>query len=242
MKKTISILFFLFAIANMTEAQDFQPYKTGLIVYHGYDFPVVPGTEAWKSIDHSQRTASLQLPPDTLRNISTERLLETCLYYPFNIDIFAFDDQVASFGRVKDQFNGYAELYQRTDFVQQLINLYSSRNVSLVDRITLDYDKGLYSFDFMVMEFMFTDAVNIATSDQAAQIAALLLEKMDQKAQNSVYGSSTRTTIGLALGRCLQRTNALSDYQETTLPSFLQSGKLTDPSDLEYVFNKVRSL
>ena len=36
----------------------------------------------------------------------------TCLYYPFNIDIFAFDDQLGSFGRVKHQFNGYAELYQ----------------------------------------------------------------------------------------------------------------------------------
>ena len=114
MKHTITTLFLLLllAVAGMAKAQSFQPYKSGVIQYHGYAYPIVPGTETWKQIDYPQRVASLQLPVDTLRNISTARLLETCLYYPFNIDIFAFDDQLGSFGRVKHQFNGYAELYQ----------------------------------------------------------------------------------------------------------------------------------
>jgi hypothetical protein len=98
---TILCLLLLLAVAGAARAQSFQPYKSGVIPYHGYAYPVVPGTEAWKNIDYPQRVASLQLPADTLQNISTARLLETCLYYPFNIDIFAFDDQIGSFGRVK---------------------------------------------------------------------------------------------------------------------------------------------
>lgn len=235
-------LLLLLAVAGTAKAQDFQPYKSGIIPYHGYVFPVVPGTEAWKNIDYPQRVASLQLPVDTLRNISTERLLETCLYYPFNIDVFAFDDQIGGFGKVKNQFNGYTELYQRTDFVKQLISLYNSRSVSYVDQITLDYDRGLFTIDFILMEFMFTDAALSASNNQAAQIASMLMEKIDQKAKNPVYGSTNRIPQGLAIGRCLQRTNAFSDYQGSTLQGFLQSGKLTDPADLDYIFNKARTL
>ena len=80
MKHTITTLFLLLllAVADMAKAQSFQPYKSGVIPYHGYAYPIVPGTETWKQIDYPQRVASLQLPVDTLRNISTARLLETC--------------------------------------------------------------------------------------------------------------------------------------------------------------------
>ncbi|MBR4391526.1 MAG: hypothetical protein IKT08_05430 [Bacteroidales bacterium] len=240
----VRILFFipLLTMTCMVKAQCFQPYKSAVIEYGGYVYPIVPGTDNWKNISYEQRLVSLQLPTDTLQHIATSRLLETCLYYPFNIDIFAFDDQIGSFERVKNQFNGYAELYQRSDFVQQLINLYNSRNISFIDQITLDYDKGLYAFDFKIMEFMLTDAAYLASNTQAVQIATMLLEKMDQRAQHHVYGDSNILSISLAIGRCLQRATDFSDYQGTTLQGFLQSGKPTNPNDLEYIFNKARTL
>lgn len=241
-RKCTIILFLFFVLMGIAEAQNFQPYKSGVIPYQGYSFPVVPGTEAWKNNSHMQRVASLQLPADTLQSISTDRLLETCLYYPFNIDIFAFDDQIASFGRVKEQFNGYAELYQRTDFVQQLMNLYSSRNVAFVNQIVTDYEQGHYAFDYHIMEFMFVDAALLASDTQALQIASMLYEKKEQKTQNNVYGSTNRVVIGLAIGRCLQRTGVFSDYQGATLENFLQSGKFTSSSDLDYVFSKAKTL
>lgn len=239
---TVFLLLLVVSVAAQTQAQTFQPYKSGVIAYHGYFFPVVPGTEEWKSISHTQRVASLQLPADTLQSISTARLLETCLYYPFNIDIFALDDQIYSFNRVKDQFNGYGELYQRTDFVQELIGLYASRNVAFVNQIEIDREQGHYTFDYHYLEYMFTDAALLASDTQASQIAALLYEKKEQKKQYSVYGSTNRMVIALAIGRCLQRTNAFTDYQGTTLPAFLQSGKLTNASDLDYIYAKVRNL
>lgn len=238
--KTFFLL--LLFVAGVAGAQTYQPYKSGIVAYHGYSFPIVPGTDEWKSISHTQRVASLQLPDDTLQSISTERLLETCLYYPFNIDIFALDDQIYSFNRVKEQFNGYAELYQRADFVQKLRDLYASRNVAFVNQIGVDREQGHYAFDYHIMEFMLTDAAPLASDTQAAQIAAMLYNKKEQKTQYSVYGSTNRLVIALAIGRCLQRTNAFSDYQGTTLQSFLQSGKLTNASDLDYIYSKARNL
>ncbi|MBQ8957853.1 MAG: hypothetical protein IJ057_05060 [Bacteroidales bacterium] len=239
--KSVIFILLLLAVVGIAEAQTFQPYKSGVIPCHGYSFPVVPGTDEWKSISHTQRVASLQLPTDTLQSISTARLLETCLYYPFNIDIFALDDQIYSFNRVKEQFNGYSELYQRTDFVQELIDLYASRNVEFVNQIGIDLEQGHYAFDYHILEFMFTDAALLASDTQAAQIAATLYEKKELKTQYSVYGSTNRMVIALAIGRCLQRTNAFSDYQGTTLSAFLQSGKPTNASDLDYIYSKARN-
>ena len=241
-QKIILICLLLMAVTSVVKAQTYQPYKSGIIAYHGYSFPVVPGTDEWKNISHNQRVASLQLPADTLQSISTARLLETCLYYPFNIDIFALDDQIYSFNRVKEQFNGYAELYQRTDFVQELIDLYASRNVAFVNQIGVDREQGHYAFDYHIMEFMFTDAALLASDSQAAQIAVLLYGKKEQKTEYSVYGSTNRLVIALAIGLCLQRSNAFSDYQGTTLQAFLQSGKLTHASDLDYIYSKARNL
>ena len=200
---TICTLFFMMDAAT---SQEFQPYKSNAIAYHGYMYPIIPGTDAWKQIDYTQRVASLQLPADTLRNISTARLLETCLYYPFNIDIFAFDDQISSFGRIKEQFNGYAELYQRTDFVQQLISLYNARDVAFVNQIEGDYDKGLYSFDYRIMEFMFNDAVLMASDSQKAQIASMLMNKKEQKKQYSVYGNANNKIVDFAIEKCNEHT------------------------------------
>ena len=239
--KAKALLLLLLVAAGMAKAQNYQPYKSGVIAYHGYSFPIVPGTDEWKSINHTQRVASLQLPADTLQNISTARLLETCLYYPFNIDIFALDDQIYSFNRVKEQFNGYAELYQRADFVQQLMNLYSGRNVALRNQMNVGYERGRYATDYCILEFMLSDAALLASDTQAAQIATMLFEKKEQKIQCN-YGNVNKMVIALTIGRCLQRSNAFLDYQGTTLLSFMHSGKLTNANDIEYIFSKTKNL
>ncbi len=122
------------------------------------------------------------------------------------------------------------------------MNLYASRSVAFVNQIEADREKGHYAFDYHIMEFMFTDAALLATGPQAAQIAVMLYGKKEQKTQYSVYGNTNRTVIALAIGRCLQRTNAFSDYQGTTLQSFLQTGKLTSADDLDYIYFKVNNL
>lgn len=148
-RKSLSILLLSFVLMGTVSAQTFQPYKSSVIPYHGYSFPIVPGTEAWKNIGYPQRVASLQLP---------------------------------------------------------------------------------------------ADAALLATDTQAAQIATMLYKKKEQKTQYDVYGSTNRMVIALAIGRCLLRVNAFTDYQGTTLEDFLQNGKLANTLDLDYIFDKARTL
>ena len=92
MKKILLVLFvgLLSLLSNGLKAQEvFQPYKTNAVPYHGYLFPVIPGTEEWMALgSYEARLESVQLPMDTLKDISTTRLLETCIYNPFMIDAF----------------------------------------------------------------------------------------------------------------------------------------------------------
>jgi len=49
-----------------------------------WDFPVKPGTEEWKSLEsRNERAKACQIPDDVLPSLSTGRLIELCLSYPY---------------------------------------------------------------------------------------------------------------------------------------------------------------
>lgn len=91
-----TVLSVLLFPSKMVQAQNYQPFQQHeQLRYYGYQFTTFPGTEAWRSLDmNADKHALLQIPEDTLRVISTQRLLETCLYYPMIMEVFAFDNLV----------------------------------------------------------------------------------------------------------------------------------------------------
>ena len=168
-------------------AQSFSPYKTEAIIYTGYSFLIFPKSNEWRNMSDSQRIESLQLSNDTLQNISTSRLLETCLYYPLNIDAFMNDDVVVGFKKIKSQFNGYEELFGRDDFFQVLMELYSSRDVDFIEQIDSDYDRGQYSFDYRIMELMMHEILDEVSNQRSNQIVELVSEKQSQRENLKEY-------------------------------------------------------
>ena len=190
MKKVIIVVVvYILSFCRIVNAQEFNPYHTNVIDYNGYSYPIFPGCDEWIDMSYSQRLESLQIPSDTLKNISTSRLLETCLYYPFNIDALISDNYFIGFENVRMNFNGYEELFQRTSFIQDLIDLYDSRDVFLIEQINDDYDCGQYSFDFMIMELMIFECMDNANETQLEQIVALVTEKKSQRESLEEYYS-----------------------------------------------------
>jgi hypothetical protein len=171
-------------------AQGFSPYHTNVIKYNGYSYPYFPGCVEWEDMNYSQRLDSLQIPFDTLENISTSRLLETCLYYPFNINVMLSDDYLIGFEKVRNNFNGYAELFLRSNFIQELIDLYDSRDVFFIEEINDDYDCGQYSFDFMFLELYILESMDYATETQLNQIVSLVTTKKAQQESLEEYYSN----------------------------------------------------
>ena len=184
----VMILFLLSHCGIM--AQGFSPYHTNVIKYNGYSYPYFPGCAEWEDMNYSQRLDSLQIPFDTLENISTSRLLETCLYYPFNINVMLSDDYLIGFEKVRNNFNGYAELFLRCNFIQELIDLYDSRDVFFIEKINDDYDCGQYSFDFMFLELFILESMDYATETQLNQIVSLVTTKKAQQESLEEYYSN----------------------------------------------------
>lgn len=210
-----------------------------------YNFTVRPGTKEWKSLSYSQRLSACQLPDDTLSSISTARLLNTCLIYPYNIDIFSFDDDLLGFSKIRSRFNGYSALFQRSDIAANIITLYSSRNPNHVTRISSSKGQGRYSIEYYFLELMLvqTETINSASNSQLEQIVKMLLNKLDKaELLPDYYSKMDYNIICLAMGRYLQRIISFSNYKGNTLLDFLNDGKVRNTSDLDYIINEARKI
>ena len=205
MKKALQTLFagllLLSLFANGLKAQEvFQPYKTNAVPYHGYLFPVIPGTEEWIALGSFEaRLESVQLPIDTLESISTARLLETCIYCPFfsEVDAWEYDPRelVRAFGLYREWLNCAEEYFNRPDCLSALLSLYSSRQIEFIFEIPegeyQSYDMGKYSIDFRIMETMmyYMSLVMDLSQEEKTEMISLLREKMVRWDLYEVYSS-----------------------------------------------------
>ncbi len=206
MRKLLLILFagLVSLLSNELKAQEvFQPYKTNAVPYHGYLFPVIPGTEEWIELGSFEaRLESVQLPIDTLEIISTARLLETCIYCPFFSEVTAWatgyqpEDLIRTFGIYRGWLNCAEEYFNRPDCLTELLSLYSSREIDFVNEIPEGEfqmrDKGLYANDYCLMETMmyYMSLTMDLSPEEKAEMISLLREKMVRwELYHNVYSS-----------------------------------------------------
>ena len=206
MKKLLLVLFagLLSLLSNELKAQDvFQPYKTNAVPYHGYLYPVIPGTEEWIALGSFEaRLESVQLPIDTLENMSTARLLETCIYCPFFSEVTAWatgyqpEDLIRTFGIYREWLNCAEEYFNRPDCLTELLSLYSSREIDFVNEIPEGEfqmrDQGHYANDYCLMETMmyYMSLTMDLSPEEKAEMISLLREKMVRwELYHNVYSS-----------------------------------------------------
>lgn len=205
MRKLLLILFagLVSLLSNELKAQEvFQPYKTNAVPYHGYLFPVIPGTEEWIELgSYEARLESVQLPIDTLESISTARLLETCIYCPFFQEVTAWatgyqpEDLIRTFGIYRGWLNCAEEYFNRPDCLAELLSLYSSREIDFVNEIPEGEfqmrDQGRYANDYVLMETMmyYMSLTMDLSPDEKAEMISILREKMVRWDLYEVYSS-----------------------------------------------------
>lgn len=202
MRKRLLILIVGLLGLSASAQEVFQPYKTNAVPYHGYLFPVIPGTEGWIDLGSFEaRLESVQLPIDTLESISTARLLETCIYCPFFSEVTAWatgyqpEDLIRTFGIYRGWLNCAEEYFNRPDCLSELLSLYSSRQIDFIFEIpegeNQSYDMGHYVHDYSVMETMmyYMSLVMDLSQEEKTEMVSLLLEKMVRWDLYDVYSS-----------------------------------------------------
>lgn len=127
-----------------------------------YEFPIKPETEEWERFEMvSDRIAALQIPDAVLATISTEGLLETCLTFPYLLDMFLCNNYQQGFDLLMTEFNGFREFFNRRDLANIMLKKYGYfiEDVKGI-RLLKDVEQGWFTFRYFVLEFMLAqDAV-----------------------------------------------------------------------------------
>ena len=147
-----------------------------------YKFTIRSGTEEWKQFETiDERVATLQIPDDVLKKISTEGLLETCLEFPYLLEILHGSNAQHGFEGLMEIFNGYRELFRRSDLTNALMEKYKNfkEDVKSV-RLLNDVEQGMFSFRHFVLEFMLTQDV-VLKNLSVEQEKQLFLLSFDHK-------------------------------------------------------------
>ncbi|MCL2510623.1 MAG: hypothetical protein FWF09_01080 [Bacteroidales bacterium] len=246
LKKPFLLFSFSVIFASTVMAQSYQPFQQHeRLRYNGYQFTIFPGTEAWKDLDvNANKHALLQIPEDTLRAISTRRLIETCLYYPMIMNVFSFDNKVQGFEFIRKNFNGLGELFQRQDAGMHLLSYYQHRAPAFITQFEESVDRGRYSFDFVLLELMIaqaeiTEQLNIS---QIQEIISSILGKIEQQSTLSQYYSRVFIPISaITVGRMLLQANAFSEATiQNSTERFIKNGIGGYTEDISQIFNQAQ--
>jgi len=85
--------------------------------YIGYRYPVLPTMSTWPYGNHADMVSVCQIPENVLKEMSTEELLESVLYYPLFPDAYLYDSRQKAYEIFKNSMGAFAELSRREDRV-----------------------------------------------------------------------------------------------------------------------------
>ena len=176
-----------------------------------WDFPVKPGTEEWKSLESRyERGKACQIPDDVLPALSTGRLIDLCLSYPFIIDIRAFDNILTGFDKYSGEFNGFQELTKRSDAALALIKKYKDKDPLAIEKDWSSYEKYYYDLNISMMElFLCSKEIlsKLNTDKKKDLMNEYRLKKSQKNNRIDLYQGKSFQIMYLAMVKLLESEN-----------------------------------
>ncbi|MBC7914346.1 MAG: hypothetical protein H7Y07_09510 [Pyrinomonadaceae bacterium] len=175
-----------------------------------YNFPVKPGTVAWKQLKfHEEKVRVCQIPDGVLKAMSTKDLLQSCLNYPLLFDMYAYDNLQIGFSQMSEKFNGFAILRSRPDAATAIIDKYKKMDPDIVNTLKSEEDKGKFSMLLSATEILIsTDPIlKQLTNEQEKDLLKEILKKNNKKDINKeVFGASGKMTLAYTASKVLDKT------------------------------------
>ena len=214
-----------------------------------YEFPDlsgIPGMTDWMRPNIIQeRIDAYQIPDALLTSISTEGLLETCLEFPYGIDIFFCNDYQKGFEALLREFNGYRELFKRPDLVDVLIVKYYclSLDVTQVRTLSLE-EQGGFSLRQFVFEMMLVQDVVLEnlSEEQERQLFLLSFEHIKiKKSYPDIFSDLNFLPTALLYAKKIMNDNQASADMQYVLSGFIRTPRHVEQDVINYLENYVRN-
>lgn len=158
----------------------------GLLGQQKFDYPIKPGTEAWKALkSHQERVDISQIPPAVAKKLGTAALLETVLDYPLSMDLFLFNTLQDGVDRLKVTFAAFPELLSRKDLAVVAVERYAQLRMDSVASLKVRYDRAIFSYKVSFLEMILAQPEVTSKLDVGRRriILQALVAKHEQKEQ-----------------------------------------------------------
>jgi hypothetical protein len=194
MKKRILYFLLLLILFSCSKDELDEPYVEIIqghcipfYISDTYNYPTLPGTDEWKELGSlAEKVEVCQIPKKKLETISTEGLLETLLHYPLILDYIFFDNMQNGFNRIKNENNGFPELYSRKNIFEIITVRYELMTLDCGENLYPPFVSGepapiqisLMTFEFFIFQDEFLNNLN---KNQQHQIFEIVYEKHQNK-------------------------------------------------------------
>lgn len=239
MKRLLLLLVLCFALNQAFAQQRTTPY----------DFPVKPGTEAWKELKTGQAMAdACAIPATVLKELTTEALAKTCLNYPLLNEIFFAGNIQKGMEAVIANFNGLTGLLARKDAATTLAGIYAKMNVTGAVGLLTEEEQGAFTFGFTYVELLLAQPAMVKQLDsrQKTALAKDALAKYNSKnEQQKIFGAFGLTTSAYLMAHIMQAENKLSAATSKTgneeMNTFLTTAMYSNAATVTVIAEAVKA-
>jgi hypothetical protein len=197
-----------------------------------YNYPLKPGMAEWAKLNSGEEMRqALMMPETVLSTISTDGLIETCLNYPMFGDITAYNRMQSAYDSITGHFNGYQELYKRSNVGDKLVIQYGLMNATCLENNYPTCYEGWIEITFASIEMLLAQDTILKQLDNL-QILELnkdaLTKYRDKLTLPQKHFLFSRLMTALVIGRILKR--------EKYIPFI---NKLKNDGRIDYFINTV---
>jgi hypothetical protein len=212
-KLVILIVLILVSSCSKEELEIQQGDCIPFYISDTYKYPIMPGTSEWKELKSRDKMVEVcQIPGKKIKSISTEGLLETLLNYPLINDYYFFDNLQDGFNNIKNENNGFKELYKRKDIYKVITERYELMSLdcgeNLYPPISFDNEASpvevaLLTYEFFIFQDEFLDKIN---ENQRLLIFELVYDKLQLKKEYE-YDNFLKFVSIAILGKIMYKNN-----------------------------------
>lgn len=204
-----------------------------------YQFPkvAITGTmtvqEAWKRS---------QIPDDVLKRLTTEALLQSCLKFPFLMEIYASNSVQKGFTFQHDNFNGLQEFFKRPDAAATMLKLYQRLRTADAATKASPAEGGRFSFELSFVEIFLAqrEMLRQLSGVERKALAAECLTKYDEKQLvPKAYDGLSLVSTGFVMARLLESQQRIASLSSAR--SLLDEGTLDNLNSLAEIYNQTKA-
>ena len=230
----------------MTYAQEGNDSKHS----DAYDYPVKPGTEAWKALKtHDEMIQVSQVPEEILKKMSTSGLVETVLNYPLYRDRIAFNTIQQGFDAVAAHSNSLQALFNRQDAGRELLIRYQSMDPTIIEKSWTSGQRTEHLGQFLDIEVLMAQPEILVelTNEELYSLLTETVKKGKGKADTGeMFSIHSQARTAWLAGRILQQLDDVVIKQKASenrdLQTFLNDGTFLAEATLNEVYSRAQQV